>query len=111
MKIRNGFVSNSSSSSFIMLIPESFNVDEFDFSKFEKDMGYEETDEDSVKDTFKEMVKDGYLYSEDSWKNYSLITQIFSDFVITSIETGPDDGSIQLLNKKDILKIKQILST
>lgn len=33
MKIRNGFVSNSSSSSFVVLLPEKF-VENVDFSKF-----------------------------------------------------------------------------
>lgn len=108
MKVRNGFVSNSSSSSFIMLIPETFNVDEFDFSDYKSDLSY--TDEDSVKKTFKTLQEEKSLWLEDcNGDAYCALTNIFSDFVITSIEGGPDDGSIELLSTRDIAKIQKIL--
>jgi hypothetical protein len=31
MKIRNGFVSNSSSSSFVILLPDNFDINSIDF--------------------------------------------------------------------------------
>ena len=108
MKVRNGFVSNSSSSSFIMLIPENFNVDEFDFTPHQNK--FDDTDEENVKRTFKKMVDQGYLYADENWKNYYPIREIFTEFVIGQVETGPDEGAIQILNKKEVDKIRKLLS-
>jgi hypothetical protein len=108
MKIRNGFVSNSSSSSFIMLIPKSFDVDKFDFTPHSKTLDHNDSDEETVKKSFKQLQSDGYLDDYNS-SNYYVITKIFNNFVIASIETGPDSGGISLLSEKEIDKIKKLL--
>jgi len=109
MKIRNGFVSNSSSSSFIMLIPENFNIDEYDLSQHQSKLDYNDIDEDTFKNLFKKLQKQGWVGGYDG-HNYYPITEVFDNFVIASIETGPDDGSIQLLGKKEVDKIKKLLN-
>lgn len=37
MKTRNGFVSNSSSTSFVVLIPDSFDPEKYDWQKLHDD--------------------------------------------------------------------------
>jgi len=106
MKVRNGFVSNSSSSSFIMLIPESFNIDEFDFTPYQKKLGYNDTNEEEVIKLFKKLQKQKSLWHGD---NYDVITEIFDEFVITSVETSSEDGGVDILSNKSIKKLKKLL--
>lgn len=109
MKVRNGFVSNSSSSSFIMLIPKNFNIDDYDFSSNQKTLDYNDTNEEEVKTLFKKLQKEEYLDGYDG-DNYYALTEIFNDLVIASIETGPDDGHVTLLSDKEIEKIKKLIN-
>ena len=109
MKVRNGFVSNSSSSSFIMLIPESFNVDEFDFTPHQNSLRINNTDEETMKRTFKKLQSEKSLWGDDG-DNYYALTEIFNDFVIGQVETGPDEGGVSILSKREIEKIKKLLA-
>lgn len=112
MKIRNGFVSNSSSSSFVVLLPENF-VENLDFSKY--------TDEDldfpveRFKDAINQLINNEQLWDEELYdllndKDHDDLPDVFYDilnpYVIAEMNSGPDDGKWCVANKT---KIKEIL--
>jgi hypothetical protein len=113
MKIRNGFVSNSSSASFVAFIPKNFLIETTDISS-------------EAKLLFKILVKQGYLYEfdiEEIHRNnieideeglneaYFELTDFLSkkNMIITSIDTPSDSGNISLVEEKhfnEVIKMK-----
>lgn len=113
MKVRNGFVSNSSSTSFVVLIPSDFDIDKVDFTSLED---YDEDDctEEDIKTAFAELIQDGWIWDGSMWDDqlsstfYPLV-EILEDFVILKIDGPSGYGRIILLKSEEISKIKQIL--
>ena len=107
MKIRNGFVSNSSSSSYIIILPENYEIDPTD-ERLEGLMEEYETDIDSVKNKLAELKSRNHIWSDygDDWGAYEVLVDLLRDYVIHSVEVGPDGGSIELAN---VEKIKELL--
>lgn len=110
MKVRSGFVSNSSSSSFVVLLPENF-LENVDYDKITNG------DEDFPLDSFKELLNqiianDGiwmeeiYQADEDGYEFMDIIDTLFDPYTIASFDTGPDEGQIAIANPK---KVKEIL--
>ena len=110
MKIRTGFVSNSSSSSFVLLLPENF-IENIDFDKVT------DGDEDFPLDEFKRMLNDlvdtGGLwvdgiydeYEMDDRSFYDLLYDLISPFVIANID-GPSGGDqIVIVDREKIKKM------
>lgn len=101
MKIRNGFVSNSSSSSYVVFIPDNFNLD---YTIYEDN---DEIDVDILKDMVTELKSGHGLYSQDDYSEYSEIVDALRDrdLVVLEIQAGPDDGSIEVISQKKITEI------
>ena len=111
MKVRNGFVSNSSSSSFVVLLPENF-LDTVDYEKIRD--GDEDFPIDALKQLLENLVKDECLYMNDVYdadaEDYELdevIDEIMEPYVIAEFDTGPDEGSIVVADRE---KVKTILA-
>ena len=125
MKIRNGFVSNSSSSSFVVLLPEDFDVKKHVDANFEEsvDVGdileHYDAPEDIDEEAYakektvtilNKFIKEKCVYNYDSTVPYYTIMQILEDYIIVEMEAGSgDSGEGTLLDKEDINKIKNIL--
>ena len=114
MKIRNGFVSNSSSSSFIVTIPDNFKItDKMSDKIFDSCDSYykKKLKKEDIKGIIESFIEDGYVNSEEGRHKYSVIETLYSkylkDFMITSIEGGSDNPSeYQLLT---INKMKKLI--
>ena len=123
MKIRNGFVSNSSSSSYIMVLPIEFDFEkDIDIEKFVEVRSKAEYDDDVTFEECEEyanrFIKDGYISTHDEeYEYFNIICDLFGDYELTSVEGGSDGGdSITLiktsvilekigLNEKDIIRL------
>jgi hypothetical protein len=129
MKVRSGFVSNSSSSSFVMLFPEDFDVEKIDWSKFDfvefaADYCYEDGDYDDdaeeiddrkpVDETLKTDIVKGLkkllggetLWDEEDATAMAAIELLFPDYIIAEISTDSDGGQMALADR---VKAKKIL--
>jgi len=114
MKIRSGFVSNSSSSSFVVFLPENF-IETIDFDKIAN--GDEDFPVKHFKKLIKKLIKDEGFYMEevgesfkekelDEYEICDILQEILDPYVIASMESGPDEGQIMVANRE---KIKEIL--
>ena len=125
MKIRQGFVSNSSSSSFVILLPENFDVEKHIEEKWDKldsysigniidefDDEFEDgMDEDAfAKEKFKliinKFIEKGYVYQDDI--GFYTIGEVLDDYCIASVEVSSDGGSGTLADREQIKKILNI---
>lgn len=106
MKIRNGFVSNSSSSSFIILLPENFDIETIDFEKEIEKIKHIDAEPEIVKEAIRYLIKNGELWNEEyDYDTMDAIGEILKKYVIAGMDTGPDAGQIILADRKKIKKI------
>ena len=99
MKIRSGFVSNSSSSSFIILLPDAFDVDKVDLSRAE------DADEDEVKDAIRNLINGETIWEYDNYPIFNAITEVLGKYIIGGSEGGPEAGQISIADMKKVRAI------
>jgi hypothetical protein len=107
MKTRNGFVSNSSSSSFVVCLPDEFDINDIDFEK--QHSGKMEEDEITKGDVitaFQEFINDKYFFTGDYNSIGMILEEILQPYAIATVECGPDSGALILADNN---KIKEIL--
>ena len=105
MKIRNGFVSNSSSSSFVILLPENFDIETIDFQKVVDSLDYCDSNSEDVKESLKSLIKNKALWNEESYDTVDALHEILKPYIIAEVDGGPDEGKIILADRKRIKKI------
>ena len=110
MKIRNGFVSNSSSSSFVLLLPENF-IEGVDYDKIVQDYS-EEFPVEKFKELLTRFVADGgmwdediYDYDPDDWEFHNILYELMQPYVLASMDSGPDSGQWTVIDKDKVMNI------
>ena len=111
MKIRTGFVSNSSSSSFVVfLLEEDYNKIYKGLSKLEMDI-LSQAHPEKVKAFGKQLVKVGYMSGNDSiFEDYSYDGKLTEDEETRMEDEGPDcimDEIVDKLTKGDCITDSQ----
>jgi len=111
MKIRNGFVSNSSSSSFVLVLPDNF-VESVDYNKITN--GEEDFPLDEFKKLLTTIIEDNGTWTEEiydyereldldcDYEFSDIIYDLFKPYSITSIDTGPDAGQYVIVTREEI---------
>lgn len=85
MKVRTGFISNSSSTSFVVLLPESFETERV---------------LDDLTTHIDALVVNGEVYREEVGGDiYDKLQRETEKYVIAEIESGPDDDRIILADR------------
>ena len=110
MKIRNGFVSNSSSSSYVILLPKDFDVNSFSVSdeKIQKLNKWREDEDKWDQNRIREEITNFILYkyaNPNDSGNYDVLAEVLEEYVIATIETGPDSGEAILIDADKALQI------
>ena len=102
MKTRNSFVSNSSSTSYVFIIPDDFDLDSIDYNSLDEVLADGEPAEESpelmtqeeAKAGLKKFLETGYMdeYTDDNHGGQLCwtIDQIFGDYSVSSFESGSD---------------------
>jgi hypothetical protein len=109
MKIRNGFVSNSSSSSFVVLLPENF-LETIDYAKIIQG------DDDFPLSDFTRLLLDftqnGGIweeeireYDEEDYEFSDILNDLIRPYVIASMSTSSDGGQIVIANRETVKKL------
>lgn len=105
MKIRHGFVSNSSSSSFAVILPKDFDPYTYDFTKLPEWSQYEEEDLAAIQGEMERLIKEGSLWDEEMSYCY-IIDQALDDvgYIVCSFEGGPDMGQRAVVDGEALLR-------
>lgn len=93
MKVRKGFVSNSSSSSFVVLLPEeNLNINNL-------------RNNTNLLLLYEKLLEEGELWQAD-WDNFDELAETLKKYIIATIDVGSEDGCITLV---DTDKVRRIL--
>ena len=123
--MRNGFVSNSSSSSFVLLIPERMTTEEFiaDIRKTidKYNSQYNEFTSTQTTKLINDLRKKKFAcqYEDKERRICQLISGLhyaekylekgeekpLEKYVVSMIQTGPDDGFVQMADENQIKKL------
>ncbi len=112
MKIRSGFVSNSSSASFVVAFPPNFDVTELVKKAIEDDeyFGSDEEEKEFLNQDFSNWFNNDIWDCEEHEK-FSITREILNDSnIISSFDVSSSDGQIQnLFSNENIDSFKKVL--
>lgn len=119
MKIKADFVTNSSSTAYIMFVPPNYELNEEELQKVAQkhwDDGEGNSDsfdtaeeyKERVLEDFEDFMGDSFMYEEDAMGFYTLKEILTSKFEILSIDIGPDSGQIHNISSE---KVNEIIAT
>ena len=111
MKLRNGFVSNSSSASFIIYLPDDFDIRKhLTKTKFEKliyEIGDKDIEYNNFCDTFNNLlIKEKIFYQSNNTFYFSIMCNLIEilDCEITSYSSDSEESGVIInLDKNDVL--------
>jgi hypothetical protein len=114
MKVRAGFVSNSSSSSYVIVIPKNFDVNKIsneeidkcyvhDYDTYITDDG--SVDYDKVRKEIVDCIEQGGIWHESNYGLFSICSDLLDKYSISSIETGPEGGEISIIKQANLERL------
>lgn len=93
MKVRSGFVSNSSSSSYIVAVPEEESFDDIDLTKLPED---EKSIVKNILNRIKRSENSYFHYDNDEYELVEDAIQVLSKmgYILNFIEEGPEETHV-----------------
>ena len=91
MKTRNGFVSNSSSTSFVVVLPDCLKV-------------FKDKD---TQDAYEQLVANGEFAQYSDYVRFDLLSSALQKYCIAEFDVGDEQGIIISADKNKIRKILQ----
>lgn len=117
MKTRNGFVSNSSSTSFIVMLPEGFDVEEevgqMDVSSFIPQNEWTGTREEldmSVRERIKRALREKFFAQQWGHQIYCLMRDRLKPYTIGTLNVEEGEGQILLIGDEERKLTRGILA-
>lgn len=111
MKIRLNFVSNSSSSSYVIVVPDHFSIKKVTSEEIDKfywesrkyilDDGL--LDYDRIRKGLMYAIAQGDLWHEDNYELFDFAVELLRKYSISRFDTGPDCGKISFV-KQSVLE-------
>ena len=114
MKTRNGFVSNSSSTSFVVLLPKNFKLDIHSkkAQKIRKVLmsRIDPDDKDQLSDQalingWDDFLVEGRLFREDSFVDVDFLREMLSEFIVAETKCEASDEELILIDSDKVRKI------
>jgi hypothetical protein len=105
MKIRNGFVSNSSSSSYLLCLPNKFDILSTGITP--EELEAEGISLDEVFGAMAELKGQGYISEEST--GYTFLLNKLGLYQVFEFSGGPDSGCIHILSDADKCRVVNLL--
>lgn len=111
MKHREGFVSNSSSTSYIVALPKNFDITQA--VKYIPDEildDFEIDDREGIVNGF-DNARENYgseILEVEDYGLFGVLEDMFKPFIIAAISVSSDEGVIHILTEQEIAKINKI---
>ena len=105
MFFRAGFVSNSSSTAYTVLLPYDFDPEEVDLSPYQDLMDDQEVDKETVMQALKDLVRHKELWYEQYLDAHLVVMEAIQKYVIASADVSSDCGQIQVADINTVRKI------
>jgi hypothetical protein len=117
MKVRSGFVSNSSSTSFVICVPDNLDIEKCALALLEENGFDKESYEEEFNVKFEGLVNHlSSIYNGRSFYNNGRFDEdeeigdleffyesVFGGVIIASIDNGPDCDSYEYIKKSDLI--------
>jgi len=100
MKIRTGFVSNSSSSSFVVLLPDNYKLPEIT----EKMCKWTDSDPNEIRKKILEGISDGKIHEYDDAEVFEIASELFDKYELCSFDIGADGDSVMAIYTKEVIE-------
>ena len=113
MKIRKGFVSNSSSSSYVVIIGEDFNPTDEEIINVIPYLNDGQTEEDyiqEIRNQIEKLKSRGWIEEHSNYSYFNTIAELCGLFTIAEMDGPPDAGIIQNIIRERLVKTKEIIS-
>lgn len=101
MKMRQGFVSNSSSSSFVVLLPAGFTITDISAAE----VAYSEASKEQVEEALFELLNEGTVWNEEDRNFANILSEVLKKYIIAKFESGPEGCKIILADEPKARKI------